>query len=220
MDAVGIASHMAREHVDLRPRSQCLAQFGGFFGHGHKKAPRARPRQRPPDTRGSQSVGARLDHGGGFDGGARCRVKRAPVGGQGVQINGQRCGCHGIVVARRVPRSRPNRTARAWRLLCMDIFGNKKPRSFPPCLVLQQISLRNTLQGRGHTAPFAPPQKPTSSEPPCCHGLTRLPKRVNRPSKLNSTVPMGPWRCLPITTSALPCRRSISACHVAIFSSS
>ena len=37
-----------------------------------------------------------------------------------------------------------------------------------------------------------------------CHGLARLPKRVNLPSNDKCTSPIGPWRCLPIMTSALP----------------
>jgi len=32
----------------------------------------------------------------------------------------------------------------------------------------------------------------------------RLPKRVNCASKANCTVPVGPWRCLPMITSPLP----------------
>ena len=42
----------------------------------------------------------------------------------------------------------------------------------------------------------------------------RLPKRVSSASKLNSTVPVGPWRCLPMMSSALPWARSISPCQV------
>ena len=33
-------------------------------------------------------------------------------------------------------------------------------------------------------------------------------KRVTAASNCNSTVPVGPWRCLPMITSALPCTLS------------
>ena len=39
----------------------------------------------------------------------------------------------------------------------------------------------------------------------------RLEKRVTSASNCSSTVPVGPWRCLPMMTSALPWARSISA---------
>ena len=46
---------------------------------------------------------------------------------------------------------------------------------------------------------------PRSHPPPsCCQACARFQNRVNRPSKASSTVPMGPWRCLPMMTSALP----------------
>ena len=32
--------------------------------------------------------------------------------------------------------------------------------------------------------------------------------------ELQRTVPVGPWRCLPMITSALPWTSSISACHL------
>ena len=61
-------------------------------------------------------------------------------------------------------------------------------------------------------------QKPASAPP--CQARARFENRVKRPSKASSTVPIGPWRCLPMMTSALPCTCSITACHCAIFSSS
>src|SRR5690606_34047052 len=42
----------------------------------------------------------------------------------------------------------------------------------------------------------------------------RLPKRVTSAWNDSGTVPVGPWRCLPMMTSALPCAWSISACHL------
>ena len=51
----------------------------------------------------------------------------------------------------------------------------------------------------------------------CVEGF---PKRVNLPSKLSSTVPIGPCLCLPRINSARPWRRSISSCQTAIFSKS
>ena len=48
--------------------------------------------------------------------------------------------------------------------------------------------------------------------------MSRLAKRVTAASNCNSTVPVGPWRCLPMITSALPSTRSPSASHSANFS--
>ena len=45
--------------------------------------------------------------------------------------------------------------------------------------------------------------------PSCARSL----KRVNWPSNCSSTVPVGPWRCLPMMTSALPCTSDMSSCH-------
>ena len=44
---------------------------------------------------------------------------------------------------------------------------------------------------------------------------TRFEKRVTSSSKASATVPVGPWRCLPMMHSARPCARSISLIQVA-----
>ena len=63
-------------------------------------------------------------------------------------------------------------------------------------------------------------QNPPSGPAPPSQGRARLPKRVKRPSKDSSTEPIGPCRCLPRMTSALPWHCSMICCQAAIFSSS
>ena len=63
-------------------------------------------------------------------------------------------------------------------------------------------------------------QNPTSGPPSPCQVRARLPNRVKRPSNDSSTVPIGPCRCLPMMTSALPWHCSIICCQVAILSNS
>ena len=42
----------------------------------------------------------------------------------------------------------------------------------------------------------------------------RFAKRVTSASKASWTVPVGPWRCLPMMTSARPCAWSMSDCQL------
>jgi hypothetical protein len=59
--------------------------------------------------------------------------------------------------------------------------------------VVRPLRCRQTAPGR--RSGFRRPQN---------QGRARLPNRVKRPSNDSSTVPIGPWRCLPMMTSALP----------------
>ncbi len=90
-----VALHMPRQDVDLRPRPQRAAHLLALFGGGDEEAPRPRPRQRPRHPLHPQPVGIRLHHGRGLHLGAGKPVKRAPVGGDRVQIDGEDRGSHG-----------------------------------------------------------------------------------------------------------------------------
>ena len=94
MDHIGVAGHMARQDVDLRPRPQGLPHGSALFGGGDKEPPRPRPRQGPRHPRSPQPVGIGLDHRSGLHPRSGGFVQRAPVGGNGIEINGQMCCRH------------------------------------------------------------------------------------------------------------------------------
>ena len=90
----GVAGQMARQNADLRPRPQRLAQHGAFLGDGHKKPARPGGGKRPADAVRAQAIGIGLYDGCSLRGSVRQPVKRAPVGGDGVKVDGKGRGCH------------------------------------------------------------------------------------------------------------------------------
>ena len=80
---------VAAEDVDGGVGAEGLAEFGAFAGQGDEEAARAGAGQRRGDPGGAAAIGVGLDHGGGLDLGSSEGVEGAPVGGDGVQIDGE-----------------------------------------------------------------------------------------------------------------------------------
>ena len=95
VDHLGIASHMAAENADLRAGAEDLAQSCAFFGNGGEEAPRACAGQRRGDAVDPEAIGIGLDDGGGLRAGGGEAVQRAPIGGDGVEVEGEGCCGHG-----------------------------------------------------------------------------------------------------------------------------
>src|SRR5262249_7455493 len=137
-----------------------------------------------------------LDHGGAFSRHS-ATAERIPVGGDRGQIDGQNTGGLG--------RGRT-------RLQDPPVMGG----------FWSEIGLQGCFS-LGHGAGLAlrrPPVHVATGYVPSGRRFSRASeeKRVTAASNCNSMVPVGPWRCLPMMTSALPCTLSASASHSANFS--
>jgi hypothetical protein len=112
----------------------------------------------------------------------------------------------GLSRVRRCGRYEPGKTLlfrfRPTGMGCSVPSGSRQPPGVFRSPVPRILAVSGGGRSRRPTRP-APFPQPKSSPPPC-QSRARLPKRVKRPSKLSSTDPIGPWRCLPMITSALP----------------
>ena len=89
---VGVAAILeeAVEHIDRR-RRQSGARGARFIQRGDEKRLAAGARQRAGDRLGAAAIGVRLDHAGAF-GRHRGLLELAPVGDDGVEIDGEHAG--------------------------------------------------------------------------------------------------------------------------------
>ena len=84
-----VAGHQAGEDVDGGAGAERLAQRGAFLGEGDEEGAGAGGGEGGGDAGGAEAVGVGLDHGGGLDQRRGERVERAPVGGDGAEVDGE-----------------------------------------------------------------------------------------------------------------------------------
>ena len=92
---IGVARHMAREHIDRHIGAERIADRGAFFGEGDEKFARTGAGKGARDAGRPEAIAVGLDHSRGFDAALRGRVKRTPVGHQRIQIDFQTRSRHG-----------------------------------------------------------------------------------------------------------------------------
>ena len=181
-EGVAAVLEEAVEHIDRRRRHRG-ADDARFLQRGDEKRLAAGAGQRACDRLGAAAIGVGLDHAGAFG-----RHRRSSPA---------------CASWRRWRRDR--RSARRWRWRARRPGW---PRARAGCLrgidfgsetmFMPHFTRRaGAVQPRGRVCSRSVPANGLS----CARSL----KRVNWPSNCSSTVPVGPWRCLPMMTSALPC---------------
>ena len=88
-DQGGIARHVAGQDINLGPLAKRGAGVGTLIRRGDKEAPCAGLSQALHDRAEAEAVGISLDHACGLHPRSRGTVKCAPVGGNGVEVDGE-----------------------------------------------------------------------------------------------------------------------------------
>ena len=103
---VGVAGHQPGEDVDRRAGAERGAEGDALLGEGDEEGARAGGGQRRGDAGGAEAVGVGLHHRGGLDLRRGEGVEGPPVGGDGVEVDGQAGAGDGGIPSRRGPRYR------------------------------------------------------------------------------------------------------------------